>query len=439
MTADRFRLFLSGDSVAVNTGTSRTRQDGDGARSSKGGTPETRPSTVGSWIALLCLLGIGVSVELTRIHVFAHTDPAYHSVCALNEGVNCETVAVSPYSVFAGLPVSVWGIVGYLSMGILALWNRSTKRLHPTWPLGLLLLLTASSAAVSGVLAFISATRIDSLCVFCVGSYAVNAALLIVTVLAVRRCRTRAGQLLALDIRTLAKRPSLTAGLTLLGAAAVGLLWAFVPAYWHTPGWTDLPKLAHGATNDGRHWIGAREPTLTIVEFSDYECPHCRAAHKAVRALAGTYPDKIRLVHRHLPLDMSCHPQLRRPFHQRACLFAEAAECAGLQGRFWDMNDALFATQETTESTDVDPEALAVRLGLDRSEFKRCLVTHATAKRVRSDLDDGIARNLSGTPTFLVGERVFLGRIPEAALERLLAEVGTKSSSDTGQGSPGQS
>ena len=58
---------------------------------------------------LLYLLGVLVSIELTRIHLFVHTDPAYQSVCAVSEGVNCETVAISPYSVFAGLPVSVDG------------------------------------------------------------------------------------------------------------------------------------------------------------------------------------------------------------------------------------------------------------------------------------------------------------------------------------------
>jgi uncharacterized membrane protein len=58
---------------------------------------------------LLSLLGVAVAIELTRIHVFVHIDPSYHSVCAMSEGLNCETVAVSPYSVFAGLPVSVLG------------------------------------------------------------------------------------------------------------------------------------------------------------------------------------------------------------------------------------------------------------------------------------------------------------------------------------------
>ena len=117
---------------------------------------------------------------------------------------------------------------------------------------------------------------------------------------------------------------------------------------------------------------------------------------------------------------MACHPGLRRPFHLRACLFAEAAECAGLQGRFWEMNDALFSIQESRKAVHVDPLELAVRLGLDRSEFKRCLDGHVTAERIARDVTESMQRGLTGTPSFLVGERLFTGRIPEAELEQLL-------------------
>ncbi len=385
------------------------------------------PST--SWrrrmlaFSLLSLLGVAVAVELTRIHVLVHTDPSYHSVCAMSERVNCETVAVSPYSVFAGLPVSVWGLIGYLLMGGLALWSLSKRRLHPTWPLGLLLVLTALSVCTSAVLAFISATRINSLCLFCMGSYAINAGLLVACLVTWRQTRARAWDLVLSDVKALIARPVAFAILAMAGVVTFGALLAFVPSYWRTPGWSDLPKLASGTDESGHHWIGARNPKLTIVEFSDYECPHCRAAHKAMRVLAAKHAEQIRLVHRHLPLDMACHPGLGRPFHARACLFAEAAECAGVQSRFWEMNDALFSIQETVKTEDVDPVGLAVRLGLNRSDFKRCLESHATAERIAVDVRESMSRRLTGTPSFFVGERLFIGRIPEAEFEQLLVST----------------
>jgi putative FmdB family regulatory protein len=369
---------------------------------------------------LLCLLGVGVAVELTRIHVFVHTDPSYHSVCAMSEGVNCETVAVSPYSVFVGLPVSVWGVLGYLAMGFLALWSLSTRRLHFTWSLGLLGVLTSFSVVTSAILAFISVTRIDSLCLFCMASYAINAGLFAVYSFAWRKTETSPWELLISDLKALFARPVALSVLALAGVATVSALFGFVPSYWKTPGWSDLPGLPSGADDRGHHWIGAKNPKITIVEFSDYECPHCRAAHKSVRILAAKHPERIRLIHRHLPLDMSCHPGLNRPFHRRACLFAEAAECAGLQDQFWQMNDALFSIQETVKTENVDPVELAVRLGLNRSDFKQCLESRATADRIADDVREGMAKELRGTPSFFVGDKLFLGRVPEAELESLI-------------------
>ncbi len=398
------------------------------AQSELGRTAASRVAKAPSpWLlgafALFTLIGMAASVELTRIHVFVHTDPDYHSVCAMSEGVNCETVALSPYSVFAGIPVSVWGIAGYVVMALLALWGGFERRPHSAWPLGLLMLLACFSVVTSGILAFISVTSIDSVCLFCTVTYAVNAALLALTMLAWRQARLPLSKLLGADARALRARPRMLAALVLAAGAVVLCLHGLIPKYWQVPGWADLPRLPSGLDADGHHWIGARDPRLTIVEFSDYQCPHCRAAHREIRALAAKHPDQVRLIHRHLPLDMACHPVLRRPFHTHACLFAEAAECAGRQDRFWEMNDALFSIQDSVKAAEVDPVELAVRLGLNRVEFKRCLQSHATAERIEADLKAAMDRQLRGTPTFLVGDEVHLGKLREVELERLIEEA----------------
>lgn len=389
--------------------------------------------------ALLCLLGVAVSAELTRIHVFTHTDPAYHSVCAVSEGVNCETVALSPYSVVAGLPVSIWGMAGYMMMGGLALSSLARRRPRVShYPLGLLFALALFSVCVSAALAYISVTQIDSLCLFCTASYVLNVALLALSLFAYRRSGTGLISLVTGDLRVLGSRKALTTGAAVLGVAAMGGLYKAVPPYWETPGWSDLPALPSGTDENGYHYIGAKVPQITIVEFSDYECPFCRGAHRAMRALAAEHPDQVRLVHRHLPLDMTCHPGLRQPFHLRACLFARAAECAGLQGRFWEMNDALFSIQDTVKAQDVDPVELAVRLGLNRGDFKRCLNEHHVAKRIAADLEESMQRNLTGTPSFLIGERLFMGGIGKQELERLLQASSSKpSGQEESASSPG--
>jgi protein-disulfide isomerase/uncharacterized membrane protein len=370
--------------------------------------------------ALLCVLGVAVSVELLRIHVFVHTDPAYHSVCAMSEGVNCETVALSPYAVFAGVPVAVWGIGGYLLMGVLACSGLGKRRLHAAWPWGLLLALTGFSVLASAILAYISATQIASLCLFCLCSYAITAALMVLALTAARKSRARLSDLVLLDVKALVRHPLLAMAASIVIMAMLLGLALLMPRYWKAPGWQDLPPLPSGLDADGHPWIGASHPRLTIVEFSDYECPHCRKAHKSVRLLAAKHPDQVRLIHRHLPLDQACHPGIRAPFHTHACRFAEAAECAGAQGRFWEMNDALFSIQDKVKAKNVDPMDLAVRIGLSRAQFKRCMDDHASAPRIARDIEASMTRRLSGTPTFVIADEVLPGWVSESDLEQRL-------------------
>lgn len=371
------------------------------------------------WFVSLCVLGLVVSTQLTRIHVLVHTDPSYHSICAVSEGVNCETVAESPYSVFLGLPVAVWGLIGYFVMGYVALTPLLERHPHSTWPWGILLVLANFAVAVSALLAYVAATRIRSLCLFCMASYLLNVALLITCAVAVRRTRASVIDLVHSDARLLlSKRAAL--GLSLPAAAAVALPVTFVPPYWSNPRLSDLTQVASGTNEQGHHWIGGTHSILTIVEFSDYECPHCRAAHRKLRSTIEAHPGEIRLIHRHLPLDASCNPSIGTPFHQYACIFAEAAECAGKQGRFWEMNDALFSIQEKTPASDVSPLDLAARLGLSRAEFQQCMDRHAMAPVIENDVREALGHDMQGTPTYLIDNKIYLGGVPESQLDQLL-------------------
>ncbi|MBW2276911.1 MAG: DsbA family protein, partial [Deltaproteobacteria bacterium] len=199
-----------------------------------------------------------------------------------------------------------------------------------------------------------------------------------------------------------------------------------IEPYWDTIGWADLPDLATGEDRYGYHFIGAREPLVTIVEFSDYECPHCRKAHKKMRLLAAEYADEVRLVHRHLPLDRSCHPLMRRQLHQRACEFAKATECAGEQGKFFEMNDALFSMQDEVKAADVDLGIVAVRLGLDRPGFDECMDGDKAMRKVKRDIDEAIDRRLRGTPSYFLDGEKHPGLIPKPVLEQALAAARQK-------------
>lgn len=384
--------------------------------------PASRPARSRGLLSaclVLALLGVGLSIELTRIHFLTHTDPGYASICAISERINCNTVALSPFSVLAGLPVSLWGLFGYLLMAILSGWGLA-RRAAPGWPIGLLFSTFVLAALFSSTLGAISLLEIDSICLFCLGTYLVNGLLLVLGVVLLARQRLSPAAAVVADLRLMAARPWLSAGLGLVALTVVATAELAVPAYWRHLPWAELPRLPEGVDQDGHHWIGAERPLVTIVEFSDYECPYCRSAHKALRELLGRYRDTVRLVHRHFPLDQGCNPAIKKVIHRDACRLAFAVECAGEQGRFWEMGDAVFGTQDFTPAGQVDVGRLATELGLDHARFTACLTSAGPRARIGADAAAGHALDIKGTPTFYVGQRPFLGQVPEAYLRDLV-------------------
>jgi protein-disulfide isomerase/uncharacterized membrane protein len=363
----------------------------------------------------LVVLGLFVAGDLALIHRRVHTDPSYRSYCAISAEVNCDTVAESRYSVFLGVPVAAWGLLGYAAVGVLALTGLRRRRLHPGWPAGALVVLATVAVLASVPLALISKLVIRSLCLLCLASWTLNLALLVLAIVLARRTGAGLTGAVAADLRALAGRPRVPAGLTLGAVIVLGALIGLYPRYWETTRPAGPGGATAGIDAAGLPWIGASRPRLTITEFSDYECPHCRRAHTEIRAVVESRKDVLRLVHRHYPLDDQCNPAVTRPFHRAACRLAAAAICAGAQGRFWEMNDALFET-----AAERDVVGIAARLKLDVPAFRDCLAAPRTAAHLSDDIRVGASLGVRGTPAFAIGADLFRGQIPPGEIERRL-------------------
>jgi len=364
---------------------------------------------------LVCLVGLGIAGELTSIHVWVHTDPDYRSFCAVSETVNCDTVAESPYSVFLGVPVAVWGLLGYLLLGAVFVSGLRGRR-PGTWPAGLLLVLSSFALLASLVLGTISAVAIHSFCILCVATYLLNAVLFGLAVLLACR-RGGAGAAVAGDWRLV--RARLVLSLVIVGGigAIVLALLLFYPNYWNVRTTMGPGGIATGVTPEGDSWIGARQPRLTVIEYSDYQCPHCERGHKELRARVAANPEQVRFIHRHFPLDDSCNPLVRRPFHPRACALARWVVCAGRQGKAWEANDLIFAERGQAGLTR---DGLASRLGLDHAQFVRCLDDPTSLAAIRRDIDAGLELGVRGTPSYAVGSTLYPGHISPEQWEQLL-------------------
>ena len=340
-------------------------------------------------------------------------------MCAISEGLNCETVALSPWSVFGGLPVSVWGILGYMVIICLAVSSLVlNSRSQPLY--GALLGFCTIAFLASTFLATISFSKIDSLCLFCMGTYVINALLFVAIVTLLIKQKIKPVAAVFADLQFLIRKPLLLGLIILVGAGPMATAYALITPYWHTAGFENIPTLSTGVDENGDHWIGATKPRVTIVEYTDYECPYCRSAHKQLRELLAKYSDSVRVIHRHFPLDQACNPKVTRKFHAHACKFSAAAECAAHDGKFWEMNDAIFSSQDNQKSDAIDVEKFAIQLGLDRSEFNQCLESDDTRQAILHHIKQGAEAHISATPTFVVNGQMFKGRLTEEQLTQLL-------------------
>ena len=203
------------------------------------------------------------------------------------------------------------------------------------------------------------------------------------------------------------------------------------PAVAQAPAATPVP-LRYNITTAGFPSIGPADAPITIVEFSDYQCPYCTQWHDTTyKPLMAAYPGKIRLVYRNYPL----------PFHQNAYMAAEAADCAGDQNAYWQYHDALFANNDQLNNqagTVVDNSFyvnLASGLNLDTTAFSSCLTTQKYKQAVQSDLDyanslppdsDGSAA-VGGTPTFFINGYRIVGAEPLAYFQQIIdAQLNTQ-------------
>ena len=159
----------------------------------------------------------------------------------------------------------------------------------------------------------------------------------------------------------------------------------------------------------GDHAQGPADAPVTLVEYGDYECPHCGHAYPIVKALQKKLGKQLRFVFRNFPL---------REIHPNAEAAAETAEFAATHGKFWDMHDLIFENQNSISEQML--EELAHRLTLDRQALRDALMSGTFAERVRGDFSIGGRSGVNGTPTFFINSRRHDG---DFELETLLQAI----------------
>ena len=155
---------------------------------------------------------------------------------------------------------------------------------------------------------------------------------------------------------------------------------------------------------------GPKNAPVTIVEFSDFQCPFCKRSYTMVEDVVKSYGDKVRLVFRDYPLQ----------FHPQAMPAAEAALCAGDQGKYWEYANNMMTTEGTLMDDDLKKRAGDV--GLDVAKFTTCIEGTAHEDSIKASVEEGNSLGVTGTPTFFVNGRIMVGAKPAEEMKAMIDE-----------------
>jgi protein-disulfide isomerase/uncharacterized membrane protein len=387
----------------------------------------------------LSLAGLGLAGYLTFLHLgLLRGELIGGAACGASGLFNCHAVAASGWSSWFGLPVALWGMLGYVAAAALALLAQQSEE----WAreaITLLFALALAFVAADILLLAVMLAVVQSLCLFCLLTYGLNVTLLVVAARSLGRPWQEALQQIPAAAATLWPSRQRPAAALFWGVVLVGTFWTVAfhlgtvyasrgtlgnmrqQLRQHIEG---KPRIVLDTASDPSH--GAAQGWLTVVEFSDFLCPACQRASKMNVALLTNYRDQARLIFKHYPLDAACNPAMKQTLHAGACQVAAASECAHLQGQFWPFHDLVFAKGKDYAVSDLASDAR--RLGLDVAKFRACLASGEGMLAVKRDIAEGAKIGVTSTPTYVVnGVPVAGGVTPEAFrdLAAVLKELGS--------------
>jgi protein-disulfide isomerase/uncharacterized membrane protein len=375
-------------------------------------------------IPLLSLVGVGSAVYLSQLYYAIQSGQAgFKSLCNVSATMNCNVVATSRWAeVFSGMPLSSlvagW-FIATLIIGLLAridTWRKDAV----TFGIWMSILGSVYSLFLIVVMAFF----IKTLCPFCLVIDAINFVLL--------------GLFLSLREGPVwgSLEPGRWKSFTSLIAACVFVMIVILKPVETKSDSLSKEEAASVSTSmvsgpvveikysDLSPVIGAASAPITIVEFSDFQCPYCKQGASIVHAVQNRFgPDQVKIIFRPFPLDNSCNRMVKQSMHPYACELARAAFCSGKQGKFKEVYEEIFENQDILQATS--GVKIPTSQGVNEAELKICMASEEAKKFVADEIEEGVRLDVQSTPTFFInGRKVEGGASLEAwniAVEKILA------------------
>lgn len=366
-----------------------------------------------------CLASIAAHLYLTmHYYPLKFGFASGQSICNLNAKFDCDAVSASAYASIFGMPLALWGAATNAVLFVLILlswleWSEYPERLK-RWTL----LLAAASLGASIVMALISATQMQNYCLFCITLYVLSAVIFF-------------------SFKGLLREPfwmHWRHDLPLLWAESKGVLAGFVAipilAYLthqmfmqnlgdaqienlvteSVTEWQQSPKQNFVAKPSLIMGPSLEHAAMTLVEFADFRCGHCKHASYTLDAFVKSHPD-VRFEFYSFPLDGACNEKIEGA-NGISCRLAAAVFCAEKEGKGWELHRSLFDIQDDVNHAgtpaEVDPllAQAVTQLGLNWERMQNCMIDPASQDAIRAQAKQGALVNVVGTPTLFANGRL---------------------------------
>lgn len=420
------------------------------------------PRWFSAGLILVGCFGAGLSGLSFREHLRSKFQQGYSSFCNLGGNFNCGEVIASKYATIFGIPTALFGVAFFLAvffLGVLA-WRRATRGIQVE-----ALLLSCVSGCSSIVLSSISFLVLKAVCILCVGIYTVSAIFFGLSMAATLQAKRVSLGHLAQGIKSIfifpytvifpdifpdsgiapnPARDKVGNNISLLGVMLTFSLFLWLNLVWtraqsgaldtkhmrpsevnssltaaSLDAWQrGLPQIISETKGEDLAW-GPENAKVTVVEFTDFECPACRAVFPQLEEAIAEFQNDIRVVFKQYPLSSRCNPNLKHEGHKHACFSAQAALCMNrlaakaperiVHGLF--TLPGLDNDSSSEEAVQQEVLNFALSLGVSESQMLECIRSSGIASTIQRNIREGDEVRIQGTPSiFIAGREVTVRR-----------------------------
>lgn len=383
-------------------------------------------------ITILCLVGLGLSIELCVVYFNANfVENAAPSICAINDAVDCDSVAKTTYSQFWGIPLSLWGVFLYLFI----LFMTFVDKLKNIPLLGFLKVFKNQTSYIfcvsllafclSMILGIISIVKINSICIFCFLTYFVD------LLIALTSKNWGNGIFYELknsinDFIEAIKVKSYALAFLSIVLVFICCLDYFILSNVLTPQVKQVQEMRQYFKNyeklADKNILGTENADVVIKEYIDFNCGGCFLVNLYIHRIIDEF-ENVKVIQYNLPLEKVCNPNMLYEGHKNSCLKASYALAAENQNKYWEMSDVLFSKSPNSEKEIVEQARL---LDLDIKKLK----IDANGEEIKNKISDLIgnadAEGVEGTPTLIIGVKHYVGVTNFEDFKKIIIENGGK-------------